>query len=247
MEENHNDEKGSDGYVRSYLNIFCLQVFSQMSTVILACSALTPYVRAAQKKVKTNYPIVEMDRKYHDRPQKLKLMLEKTLKKIPGSVDTILVAMGACGNCWDGISWKGRLVIPRMDDCVTILLHTDDEWHANLKKPGHFYQIDEDGDYFSIAASYKKLTDKYGERKAKRICDMMYGNYTNIDIVDTGMFNCHDKTYIARNQRDADLIQVPLGFVEGSNYIIEKLITGDWNDQFIIIEQETVIKSALFL
>lgn len=63
-----------------------------MSTGILACSALIPYVRAAQKKMKTNYRIVEVDRNYHDRPNKLRAMLIAALEKFPEDADTILVA-----------------------------------------------------------------------------------------------------------------------------------------------------------
>lgn len=218
-----------------------------MSTGILACSALTDYVRAAQKKMGTNYPIIEIDRNNHDRPKLLRSMIEEAIAKFPEDTDTILVAMGACGNCWAGISWKGTLVIPRMDDCVTILLHTDDEWHANLKKAGHFYQIDENNDHFSLVGMYNRMVERHGEKRAKKISNMMFGNYTNVDIVDTGVFDCYEETFVARMQQDADFINVPLGYVEGSNRIMEKLVSGDWDDQFIVVEPETVIEGNDFL
>lgn len=218
-----------------------------MSISILACSALTDYVRAAQKKMGTNYPIIEVDRNHHDKPKLLRSMVEEAIGKCSEDTDTILVAMGACGNCWAGISWRGRIVIPRMDDCVTILLHTNDEWHANLKKAGHFYQIDEEDEHFSLVGMYNRALEKYGERKAKIICRMMFGNYTNVDIIDTGVFDCYEEAFVARMKRDADFINVPLGYVQGSNRIMEKLVSGEWDEQFLIVEPGTVIDANDFL
>ncbi len=218
-----------------------------MSTVILACSALADYVRAAQKKMKTDYPVIEVDRNYHDRPKILRSMIEEAMGKVVEEADTLLIAMGACGNCWEGLTWNGTMVIPRMDDCVTILLHKDDKWYPNLKKPGHFYQIDEENDHFLPTMMYQRTVEKYGERRAKRVCDMMFESYTNVDVVDTGVCDCHEDAYVAKMQREADFINVPLGFVEGSNLILEKLVSGNWDEQFIIIKPGVPIEGRKFL
>ena len=218
-----------------------------MNIGILTCSALTYYVNAAQKKMKTNYPVIEIDRNYHDRPKILRTLVEEALAKFPADIDTILVAMGACGNCWEGMVIDKKVVIPRMDDCVTILLHKNDEWHPNLKKPGHFYQIDEDNDHFLLTTIYKKAVEKYGERRAKRICNIMFESYTNVDVVDTGVFDCHTEDFVTKMQREADFIHVPLGYVEGSNIVIEKLVSGNWDDQFVIVEAGTMIEGRMFL
>jgi hypothetical protein len=218
-----------------------------MNIGILTCSALTYYVNAAQKKMKTNYPVIEIDRNYHDRPKVLRTLLEEALAKFPEDVDTILVAMGACGNCWEGMVIDKKVVIPRMDDCVTILLHKNDEWHPNLKKPGHFYQIDEENEHFLLTTIYKKAVEKYGERRAKRICNIMFESYTNVDVVDTGVFDCHTEDFVTKMQREADFIHVPLGYVEGSNIVIEKLVSGNWDDQFVVVEAGTIIEGRMFL
>lgn len=75
----------------------------------------------------------------------------------------------------------------------------------------------------------------------------MFGSYTNVDIVDAGIFDCHKDDYVARVKRDAEFINVPLGFVEGSNHIMEKLVAGNWDDQFMIVEPETVIEAGDFV
>lgn len=61
---------------RSFL-LYCQKVLCHsMNIGILACSALADYVRSAQEKMKTNYPIVEVDRNYHDRPKILREMVK---------------------------------------------------------------------------------------------------------------------------------------------------------------------------
>ena len=218
-----------------------------MSTVILACSALAYYVRAAQKKMNTDYPVIEVDRNYHDRPKLLRSMIEEAMGKIPEEADTLLIAMGACGNCWEGLQWRGTMVIPRMDDCVTILLHEDDKWYPNLKKPGHYYQIDEENDHFLPTNMYRKTVEKYGERRAKRIYGIMFESYTDMEIIDTGVFDCHTEEYVAKIQKEADFVNVPLGYVKGSNLIMEKLVSGNWDDQFIIFSPGEPMEGRKFL
>ena len=51
----------------------------------------------------------------------------------------------------------------------------------------------------------------------------------------------------ADGKREADFINVPLAYVEGSNVVIEKLVSGQWDDQFVIVESGTVIEGRMFL
>ena len=41
-----------------------------MNAAITVCSTLTNHVKAAQKKMNTNYPIIELDNSKHSRPEK---------------------------------------------------------------------------------------------------------------------------------------------------------------------------------
>ena len=41
-----------------------------MNAAIIVCSTLTNHVKAAQKKMNTNYPIIELDNSKHSRPEK---------------------------------------------------------------------------------------------------------------------------------------------------------------------------------
>lgn len=120
------------------------------NTVILACTSMLLHVEAAQKKMKTDFPVIEADREYHVDPQSMKQCLRNKLAELPDSVENVLAAMACCGGSWDGIR---------------------------------------------------------AERK----------------------------------QENADLIRCILDYVPGSNRILEKLVSGKWDEQFVIFEKGETI------
>ena len=106
-------------------------------TVILGCSSLKDYIDETQRNVNTNYPIFYLNRLYHRDPNEMREHIINTLTTIDKDVDTILVAMGHCGGSWDGIKAPCRLVIPKIGECVSLLLQNTDEVKSDLEEPGH--------------------------------------------------------------------------------------------------------------
>ena len=127
------------------------------SVMILACSSLKDYVEEAQRKLGTEIPVVYLSRKYHRDPQEMKEHIQKALSGMPEETDTVLVAMGYCGGSWEGVSCDKRLVIPRVDDCVSLLLQLGDEPISDLKEPGHFYVREKDPSKESIKGIFERL------------------------------------------------------------------------------------------
>ena len=52
--------------------------------------------------------------------------------------------MGFCGGSWDQVTAPCRIVIPRVDDCVSLLLQRGDGYVPNLKEMGHLYLYEKD-------------------------------------------------------------------------------------------------------
>ncbi|MCI7098689.1 MAG: DUF1638 domain-containing protein [Lachnospiraceae bacterium] len=217
-----------------------------MDAVILACSSLNSHVDAAQEKMGTAYPVIYVDRKYHEDPKQMRQHIMDELKYLPSEADTVLVAMGFCGGSWKAVSFEKRIVIPRVDDCITLLLHTDDTWHADLKKKGHLYLRDTDTEEYSLEAMQRKLCRQYGGMYGSMIFNSMFTNYTNVDMIDTGVYDCYSEEYVIQAQRNADLIRGVLDYVAGSNLILEKLVSGQWDQQFIVAEPGQVLSEKDF-
>lgn len=204
-------------------------------TVIVVCDAMLLHLQAAQEKMGTSFPVVEIDRKLHAEPKRMCQEMKRVLAPLGQVYDTILLAMGFCGGALDGVGADCRIVVPRVDDCITLLLHTDDTWYPNLKSCGHMYFRDND-EYFNIHAIYGRMLEQYGEKKAGRLFRAYFRSYTNADIIDTGTYDCREPGYVADAQAQAEMIHSKLGYVPGSNILLEKLVSGRWDEQFVILE-----------
>ena len=207
-----------------------------MSTVILSCQSLEVYVAAAQNAAGTNYPVVWLDRKYHDDPSVMRTHILETIAELPTHVDTVLVAMGFCGGSWSQVTTDRRIVLPRVDDCITLLLHTGDTYQPNLKEMGHMYLLDGDPDKFSPERMFHGLCEKYGKDTAESLFETWFANYGYLDIIDTGIGDCYSEAFVEMAQRSADLIGCALDYTAGSNRLLEKLMRGQWDEQFLIAE-----------
>lgn len=205
-------------------------------TVILSCSSLLLHVEAAQTKMHTRFPVVELDRQFHAEPKQMRSRILEILDTLPASCKTVLAAMGYCGGSWNHIPLSRRVVVPKVDDCITLLLHTDDTPHVNLKEAGHMYFRDCDTGAYSIEGMKEEICRTYGMEFGTSIFGSWFQNYTNADIIDTGVYDCYSEEYVTEAQRNADLIRCSLGYVEGSNRILEKLVSGQWDAQFVVLE-----------
>lgn len=217
-----------------------------MNAVILACTTLIEYVEKAQERCGTAYPIVELDRKYHDEPADMRRHILQALSGLEESVDTVLAAMGFCGGSWQDAACSKTLVIPRTADCVALAMTTPERYSPDLKQPGHMYLFGDGKTGFSIRAMYENLRRKYDEEIADIVFDMYFANYRHLDVIDNGLYDCYDTEYVERAQEDADRIGAELDFVPGSNVLLENLVAGKWDGRFLTVPPNTPIKQGMF-
>lgn len=219
-----------------------------MDTVILVCTSLVDYIDEAQRSQGTGYPVVTVDKSYHKEPEQMKRAVIETINALNPQFDTVLVAMGFCGGSWDHVSVNKRVVIPRVDDCVSLLLHTDDGYHPNLKETGHLYMYEKDPDSFLIETMMDEcpVDEEYKTLGADTLFQMFFSGYGHLDIVDTGFNDCYTEEYAIKAQAQADKLHAALDYVQGSNLLLEKLVSGRWDEQFLVAEPGQVIKHGDF-
>ena len=218
-----------------------------MNAVILACSSMARQVAAAQRKMGTDYPVRCVDRRYHAEPKEMRLQLIAALGGLAGEFDTVLVAMGFCGGSWESVYAPVRVVAPRADDCITILLNTDGAPHENLKEPGHIYIRDTDTGRYSLEGLRESVCERYGREQGLALFDKWFASYTHADIIDTGTYDSRAEDFLAEARRGAEIARCELRHVLGSNVVLEKLVSGDWDDLFVVAEVgETLTREMFF-
>lgn len=217
------------------------------STVILACSSLMDYVNAAQEKVGTDFPVLYMNRVYHRDPKEMRRHILAQLDTLPGGTDTVLIAMGFCGGSWADVEAPCRIVMPKIDDCISLLLQSGDAPVSDLKKPGHLYVREKDPRKESFHAIFDRLTQNINAETKTRYHEDWKRLYSNIDIMDTGLNRCREAAYRAVVQEDADWLDAELSYVSAGTHLLEKLFSGQWDGQFLVVEKGGHIKKEQIL
>lgn len=205
-------------------------------TVIFACSSLESYVEEAQGKMHTFYPVIYLDKKNHSEPQNMRQCIVAAEGELPDQVTTVLVAMGFCGGSWDSVQFSRRVVIPRVDDCVSLMLQTDGVYCPNPKEYGHLYMMERNPDDFSFEKMFQDGQMDYDGIDREMLFHFYFDSYTNLDIIDTGLNDCYSERYAQIAQRNADFIHATLDYTQGSNLLLEKLVSGRWDRQFLVAE-----------
>lgn len=218
-------------------------------TAILACSSLTEYVEEAQKNAGTAYPVVYLNRLYHRDPEEMRAHILQALReRMPEGTGTVLVAMGYCGGSWEGVRAPFRMVLPRIDDCVSLLLKTEDSMQSDLKTPGHLYVRSKDPEEESFRRIFERLTRDIDAVTKERYHSDWKALYSSIDIMDTGINDCRRDDYAAAVQKDAEWLDAELRYVKGGTYLLEKMLRGELDEQFLVIEPgETVCKETMLI
>ncbi len=217
-----------------------------MDTVIFACSSLRSYIYAAQERAGTSYQIIFLDKENHLEPENMKKCIIDAEKRLPDTIKNVLVAMGFCGGAFDHISFSRRFVIPRVDDCVSLMLQKDGIYDPNPKETGHLYMMEQDPEDLSFEKMFQENQTSYEGISQETLFHMYFDNYTHLDIIDTGLNDCYSERYAQKAQDNADLIHAVLDYVEGSNLLLEKLVRGKWDIQFLIAEPGHTIKHSDF-
>lgn len=217
-----------------------------MNPVILSCTTLLKCVEAAQKKCGTALPVIELDRRYHNDPSQMREHILDTLKRLPKETDTVLAAMGFCGGSWQDVTSEKTIVIPKAADCIALELASPEQYLPDLKEPGHMYLFGEGENGFSVSAIYDELLKKYDREMANIVFQMYFEHYRHLDIIDNGMYDCYDVKYVEKAQAEADMINAELDFVPGSNMLLEKLVSGVWDEQFVVVPPGKKITQGMF-
>ena len=78
----------------------------------------------------------------------------------------------------------------------------------------------------------------WGDMEPDEILQLYFHNYKSLDIIDTGLFDEYAPDYENSARAKAERIGLSLTHVPGSNRILEKLVSGNWDEQFMVLEPD---------
>ena len=157
-------------------------------------------------------------------------------------LNRLFLGFGYCGNSLLGLKANNfRIIFPRADDCITLMLGSTE----NRKKISN-----EMSTYFltkgwlvyekNIWAEYLETVNRMGKEKADRIYSIMLRHYKRLGIVDTGAYDLEE--FLKRTETIADELKLKHEVIPGTLMFLKKLLTGPWDDDFVIINPGETIK-----
>ena len=213
---------------------------------LIACEMLRDEVELVLSRTGIALPVTWMEKGLHNSPDRLRAALQAEVDKTGPECPEILFAMACCGGAMDGLySQSARLIVPRFDDCVRLLLAVE---------PGQPPQVDCRCLYFTRAwldsdgyllRDFEKYREKYGPKKAKRIIDAMIGHYRGYRMIDTGAYDLAGCEAAARS--DAAEFGLEYGCQRGTLRILQKLLTRQWDAEFVVAQPGEPLRQASFL
>jgi len=210
--------------------------------VIVSCEVLRDEI----ERVAPGHDIRFVDGALHDYPDRLRSSLQERIDEIPGE-RTVLLSCGRCSNGTVGLrAGRHRLVLPAVDDCISLLLGSRARYlEEHGRQPGTYYYTRGWVDYIEDPYhEYLKIIPKYGEEKAAMVARMILEHYTRVALIDTGTYDTGKlRPYLAKVCAFYDL---PLETLEGSLRLLEKLVTGPHDEEFITVEPGEELEECRF-
>lgn len=209
-----------------------------MTYVVIACETLRDELMMAVRETGSSYPVIWIDSIYHVDPGKLRLKLQQEIDSLTG-IKHVLLAYGACGNGLVGLKAStADLIIPKTDDCISMFLSKPGKTFIRLKE-SYFLTKGWMESSKGLWNEYWYTVNRYGEKRARRIFDLMLGNYQNLTLIDTEAYNFEE--WKDKAQQLAEKTNLRLTTAKGGIWLLKQLLTGQHDECFSIVKKgETV-------
>ena len=209
---------------------------------IIACSTIRDEVETLRGDIPAEY----LEGFLHDTPDALREKINERIAATPGDC-TILLAYGRCSNGTAGlVAGPHRLVLPACDDCIALLLGSRRAYLREFEEhPGTYYYtrgwIEELEDPYR---EYLKMIPRMGEEKSRMVAHMILEAYTRVAVIDTGTYDLEKaQEYV---DTVAEFYGLPIARLMGSLRLLEKLIRGPHDEEFIIVEPGEELDERIF-
>jgi hypothetical protein len=209
---------------------------------IIACETLRDEVTRVAGDIEAEY----CEGLLHDFPDRLRATVQERIDATPGA-RTILLAYGRCSNGLAGLrAGPHRLVLPAVDDCIALLLGSRQAYLREFStQPGTYYYTRGWIEYIDDPYhEYLQMIPKYGEEKARRIAHLILEHYTRVAVIDTGTYDLD--AYRDYLQTVSAFYGLPVDELPGSLRLLERLVAGPHDDEFIVVEPGGTLDESRF-
>ena len=201
--------------------------------------------------------VSDLSASLHVEPVPLRDRIQEEIDRIEAEdaeAEAILLGYGLCGGATAGLVARTRpLVLPRAHDCATIFLGSRERYQReheatpgtywftedNLKRGDALkgWQLGDAGRSDGVDATYRGYVEKYGQENADYLMEAMgewQSHYERGAFLDTGLAT--DDLDEQRAREELELRGWRFERVMSDLTLIERLIEGAWDDDFIVVK-----------
>ncbi len=210
---------------------------------LIACGALKHEIEAVGPK---DIDVVYLDQGLHRVAERLRQELQKEIDRST-NYNCLLLGYGQCSNGTVGLVARDAvLVIPRVDDCISLFMGSRDLYREEFKKaPGTYYLskgwIDAATDPLKEYYSYK---EKYGEETAAWVMKEQLKNYSRVVLIHTD--GDPGEKYRRHAREFARFFDLNYEEMVGSLKMLCQLLNGQWSHGFLTIQPGETIQEEFF-
>ena len=214
-----------------------------MKTVILSCRTLEDEVLAALKESGKDYEVVWLESGLHNIPKRLTSRIQEELDRI--EADRVLIAMGFCGNAMAGIHGDFEIILPRVDDCISLLLGSvERRMEISRELAAYFFTEGWVRGERNMIVEYEHTLSKYGPETTESVMEMMYSHYRTLAILDSGVGNT--VSLLERTKEISEILHLEQKVVPGTLDYLTELFTGPWNsEKYIVVPVGQILDGSL--
>ncbi len=225
---------------------------------LLGCKVFEREIACVSHNCKNMLDVSMIRQKVHEQPKKLHVLLQEEIDRIDRNADdhsqdteivdydAILLAYGLCSGVSMGLkSKKYPLVIPRVHDCVAMLMGDKEMYrHYYFSHPGTFYsscgftelayfrnEQQEQRKWEACLRRYKG--NERLARKAWKLERSLVDHYERISFIRWDELPFPE--YEERNRQEAKKRGWQFETLQGSSRLFRKLVDGDWDEENFLV------------
>ena len=186
----------------------------------------------------------------HRTPGKMPAAIQEVLDRVGPEVETILLGYGLCSNGVVGVASRtASLVMPRVHDCIALLLGSRERYEAEVAACAGTYYITPGWAKYgttSLSAYKNEYLPKYGEEDARYISQECLKHYKRVALIDHGAGDVELGRAHAREF--AETFGLSYAEIPGSLDYVHRLVHGPWEDEdFVRVPPGSPISPTPFM
>ncbi len=217
--------------------------------VVIACRSIRPELESLKPDDQT-VEIRYLDQDIHRTPELMPGIIQAEIERVKGYASQIVLGYGLCSNGVVGLIAPAQgLVIPRVHDCIALLLGSRAAYEkAFRERPGTYYltpawiQAKKD----PIGYMENEYVPKLGRKIAEWGLKEELKHYTHIVLIDTEVADVVPLR--ERALKNARFLEKEFDEVTGTKEYFSKILFGPHNDEdFVILQSGEKVAQKAFL